>query len=63
MKRLIRMVIETAHRHGRKVGICGQAPSDWPDFAEFLAEAGIDSMSLNPDSLVTVARRLATPEV
>jgi pyruvate,water dikinase len=59
VKRLIRAVIEAAHRKGRPVGICGQAPSDWPDFAQFLAEAGIDSISLNPDSLATVARRLA----
>jgi pyruvate,water dikinase len=59
VKRLIRMVVEAAHRKGRPVGICGQAPSDWPDFAEFLAEVGIDSISLNPDSLATVARRLS----
>ncbi len=59
VKRLIGMVIEAAHRRGRKVGICGQAPSDYPDFAEFLAGLGIDSISLNPDSLVAVAHRLA----
>ena len=59
VKRLIRMVVEAAHRQGRKVGICGQAPSDFPDFAEFLAEIGIDSISLNPDSLAKVAERLA----
>jgi pyruvate,water dikinase len=41
------------------VGICGQAPSDYPEFAEFLAGIGIDSISLNPDSLLGVARRLA----
>jgi len=61
VKRLIRMVVEAAHRRGRKVGICGQAPSDYPEFAEFLAEIGIDSMSLNPDSLATVARRIPAP--
>ena len=59
MKRLISMVVEGAHRKGRKVGICGQAPSDHPDFAEFLADLGIDSISLTPDSLPGVARRLA----
>jgi len=59
VKRLIRMVVEAAHRRGRKVGICGQAPSDFPDFAEYLAEIGIDSISLNPDSLARVAERLA----
>ena len=52
-------LIRVAHEHGRKVGICGQAPSDYPDFAAFLLEAGIDSMSLNPDSIVRVRRRLA----
>jgi pyruvate,water dikinase len=64
VKRLIQMVVEAAHRRGRKVGICGQAPSDFPDFAEFLAEIGIDSISLNPDSLPKVAARLAArPEL
>jgi pyruvate,water dikinase len=47
--RLIADVIRRAHARGRKVGICGQAPSDYPDFAEFLVKQGIDSMSLNPD--------------
>jgi pyruvate, water dikinase len=60
VKRLIEMVVAAAHRKGRKVGICGQAPSDYPDFAAFLAEIGIDSISLNPDSLPGVARRLAS---
>jgi pyruvate,water dikinase len=59
VKRMIEMVVATAHRCGRTVGICGQAPSDHPEFAEFLAGIGIDSISLNPDSLVGVARRLA----
>ena len=59
VKRMIGMVIEAAHRKGRRVGICGQAPSDYPEFAQWLVSAGIDSMSLNPDSLVTVAQRLA----
>ena len=62
VKRLIQMVVEAAHRKGRKVGICGQAPSDYPDFAAFLAEIGIDSISLNPDSLPGVADRLASTE-
>jgi pyruvate,water dikinase len=59
VKRAIELALRAAHRKGRKVGICGQAPSDYPEFAEFLAEAGIDSISLNPDSLPEVARRLA----
>ena len=53
VKRLIAQVIQTAHNHipRRKVGICGQAPSDFPEFAEFLVEQGIDSISLNPDTV------------
>ncbi|MHC5026884.1 MAG: phosphoenolpyruvate synthase [Planctomycetota bacterium] len=58
VKRMIEMVIDAAHRHGRPVGICGQAPSDHPDFAAFLVEAGIDTISLTPDSLVATIRRL-----
>jgi len=58
VKRLIEMVVEAAHRKGRKVGLCGQAPSDHPDFAEFLVGAGIDTISLTPDSLPRVIRRL-----
>jgi phosphoenolpyruvate-protein kinase (PTS system EI component) len=43
-------VIGAAHAAGRKIGICGQAPSDYPEFARFLVTEGIDSLSLNPDS-------------
>jgi pyruvate,water dikinase len=59
VKRMIQMVVEAAHGAGRPVGICGQAPSDYPDFAVYLVSLGIDSMSLTPDSLPGVARRLA----
>jgi pyruvate,water dikinase len=59
VKRLIESVVETAHRHGRPVGICGQAPSDHPDYAVWLAGLGIDSISLTPDSLPGVAGKLA----
>lgn len=59
---LIRSVITTAKRAGRKVGICGQAPSDHVGFAEMLADAGIDSVSLNPDSVLPVRQRLAAHE-
>ncbi len=62
VKRLITEVIERAHRKGSKVGICGQAPSDYPEFARFLVEAGIDSISLNPDSVIGVRRHLAGRE-
>jgi pyruvate,water dikinase len=56
---MIRQVIAQAHAAGRPVGICGQAPSDHADFAEMLLDAGIDSISLNPDSVVKVRARLA----
>ncbi|HEU4429983.1 MAG TPA: phosphoenolpyruvate synthase [Myxococcota bacterium] len=59
VKKLIESVVQGAHRRGRKVGICGQAPSDYPDFAEFLVGLGIDSISLNADAFATVTRRLA----
>ena len=62
VKRAIRHLINTAKQKGRKVGICGQGPSDYPDFAAFLVEAGIDSMSLNPDSVIRVKRRVAEAE-
>jgi pyruvate,water dikinase len=60
VKELIRMVIEKAHKHGRKVGICGQAPSDHPEFGEFLAQAGIDTISVTHDALPELTRRLAS---
>jgi pyruvate,water dikinase len=50
--KLIEMAIEGARRNGRACGICGQAPSDFPEVAEFLVRAGIDSISLSPDSLL-----------
>jgi len=52
VKKMIASVIERAKAKGRKVGICGQAPSDYPEFAQFLVEQGIDSISLNPDVAV-----------
>jgi pyruvate,water dikinase len=59
--RLIGMIVTAAHGRQRKVGICGEAPSNYPEFAEFLAGIGIDSISLNPDSLAGVAQRLGSP--
>ena len=59
VKKMIEMVIKRAHKQGKKIGICGQAPSDYPDFAQFLVNAGIDSISLNPDSVNTVRQSLA----
>jgi len=52
VKEMIRQVIKTAHKNNRTVGICGEAPSNFPDFAEFLVENGIDSISLEPDSII-----------
>jgi len=62
VKRTIERLITAAHEKGRKVGICGQAPSDYPDFAEFLVGIGIDTMSLNPDSVIQVKRHIAEQE-
>jgi pyruvate,water dikinase len=59
---MIRTVIEAAHRSGVKIGLCGQAPSDYPEFAEFLVHCGIDSVSVSPDSFVAVKRRVAAAE-
>lgn len=55
-------VIQTVKAAGRKIGICGQAPSDYPEFAEFLVREGIDSISLNPDAVLKTTRRLLSLE-
>ena len=52
IKKLIRQVIEVSKKTGTKIGICGQAPSDFPEFAQFLVKCGIDSISLNPDTVI-----------
>ncbi len=62
VKKLIRQVIKVAHKNHCKVGICGQAPSDYPKFAEFLVEEGIDSISLNPDTVLKTGERIAEME-
>jgi len=62
IKRSIRDLITRAHKKGKHVGLCGQGPSDYPEFAEFLVEAGIDSMSLNPDKFIEVKKRIARLE-
>jgi pyruvate,water dikinase len=56
---MLRLAVTGAKRNGRYVGICGQAPSDYPEIAEFLLELGIDSIALNPDSVVNTGLRLA----
>ncbi len=62
VKRMVKMAIETAKKCGRKIGICGQAPSDYPEFAQFLVEQGIDSISLNPDSVLKTMLEVAKVE-
>ncbi|UCE92154.1 MAG: phosphoenolpyruvate synthase [Methanobacteriota archaeon] len=62
VKNLVETVVRTAKAKGRKVGICGQAPSDFPEFADFLVELGIDSMSLNPDTVIATKLRVAEKE-
>lgn len=59
---MIRRAIEAARRNGKKIGICGQAPSDYPEFAKFLVEQGIDSISLNPDSVLKTLKTIAAAE-
>jgi pyruvate, water dikinase len=62
IKRMIQWVIEAAKRKNKKIGICGQAPSDYPDFAEFLVRCGIDSMSLNPDTVIKTTDKVLQTE-
>lgn len=62
VRRLIGDVIQEAHRNDAKVGLCGQAPSDHPEFAAFLVEYGIDSISVTPDSFVPVKHQVAQAE-
>ncbi len=62
VKRSIQQLIDRAHQHGKKVGLCGQAPSDNPKFAAFLVRAGIDSISLNPDSVMPALKKVAEEE-
>ena len=62
VKELIGMAIKGAKRNGRKIGICGQAPSDFPEFAQFLVEQGIDSISLNPDTVIKTRFKIAEME-
>ena len=62
VKRMVAQAIATAKANGRKIGICGQAPSDYPEFARFLVEQGIDSISLNPDSVLKTLLEIAQVE-
>ncbi|MGV7227984.1 MAG: phosphoenolpyruvate synthase [Nitrospirales bacterium] len=62
VKRFIASVIKAAKAKGRKIGICGQAPSDYPEFAQFLVELGIDSISLNPDAVLKTTLKILEME-
>jgi pyruvate, water dikinase len=59
---MIRLAVEGCRRNGIHSGLCGQAPSDYPEFAEFLVETGIDSMSLNPDSVLGTTQTVLEAE-
>jgi pyruvate,water dikinase len=62
VKTMIRLAVEGAKRNGRHIGICGQAPSDYPEIAEFLVRLGIDSISLNPDTVLRTTPRIVALE-
>jgi len=62
VKKMIAQVIATCRARGRKIGICGQAPSDYPEFAQFLVEQGIDSISLNPDTVLKTTQAILETE-
>jgi pyruvate,water dikinase len=59
---MVEIAIKAAKHYDRKIGICGQAPSDYPEFARFLVELGIDSISLNPDSVLKTLLDVAKVE-
>lgn len=59
---MIAQVIHTCRAKGRKIGICGQAPSDYPEFAQFLVEEGIDSISLTPDTVLKTTHAILQTE-
>jgi pyruvate,water dikinase len=62
VKRAISHLIKVAHEYGKHVCICGQAPSVYPEFAEFLVEEGIDAISLNPDTVIKTKTVIASAE-
>jgi pyruvate,water dikinase len=59
---MIKMAVEGARRNNRHSGLCGQAPSDYPEMAEYLVELGIDSMSLNPDTVLSTTQHILEVE-
>ena len=62
-KKMVEMVIQSAKKTGTKIGLCGQAPSDFPEYARFLVENHIDSISFNPDSLLNGIKNIAMAEI
>lgn len=62
VEKMVALAIDAAQRHGKKIGICGQAPSDYPEFAEFLVEKGINSISLNPDTVLQTTKTILDME-
>jgi pyruvate,water dikinase len=62
VEKMVETAIDAAHRAGKKIGICGQAPSDYPEFARFLVEKGITSISLNPDTVIQTTRLILDVE-
>ena len=62
VKKLISQVIRICKAKGKYIGICGQGPSDYPDFAQFLVKEGIESMSLNPDSIIKTIPKIHQAE-
>ena len=62
VEKMVTMAIEAARRNKKKIGICGQAPSDYPEFAEFLVEKGINSISLNPDTVIQTTHTILEME-
>jgi len=63
VKWMISSVVQQARKAGAKIGLCGQAPSNHPEFAEFLVTCGIDSISVTPDSFIAVKRHVAEAEM
>jgi len=62
VEKMVAMAIDAAIRSGKKIGICGQAPSDYPEFAEFLVQKGINSISLNPDTVIQTTHHILETE-
>jgi len=62
VEKMVAMAIDAAIRNGKKIGICGQAPSDYPEFAQFLVKRGINSISLNPDTVIQTTQHILETE-